>query len=474
MISSKSLATNFSIQTFGKILALLVGLISIAIMTRALGTEGFGEFTTAITYLQFFGVMVDFGLTLTLIVMISEKGADEKNIVGNFFGLRLVSGFILFGLSPILVLAFPWSLAIKQAVLVGSFAYFLMGGATMLVGIFQKHETMWRPALAELINRIALVILVAFFAYSQMGVVAMVFAILIANLVWIISMIYFAKPYVKVRPLFEFNIWKKIISRSWPIAISTIFNLLYLKGDILILSYFKDQTEVGLYGLAYKLIDILTILPMMFMGLLLPSMSKAWTEGKKDLFKKRVAKSFDVFMIVIIPIIFGTQVLGVELIGFVAGNEYLAAGHILKILVLALVGVFLGGLFGHLVVAINKQKQMILGYAAVALITLPGYFYFIPLYGMWGAAWMTILSETLIALFTFIMVYKHSRALPNLSVFLKSILSSGIMLIALIYLPKIHVLISILVGIIIYVGAMLMVKGINRNEILNLVSKKTV
>lgn len=474
MISSKSLATNFGIQTFGKILALLVGLASVAIMTRALGTEGFGEFTTAITYLQFFGVIVDFGLTLTLIVMISEKGANENNLVGNFFGLRLVSGFLLFGIAPILVLFLPWSQSVKQAVLVGAVAYFLMGGATMLVGIFQKHEAMWRPALAELINRIVLVSLVAFFAYSQMGVVAMVFAMLVANLIWLFLMMYYAKPFVLIRPLFEIKIWKKITSRSWPIAISTIFNLLYLKGDILILSYFRDQTEVGLYGLAYKLIDILTVLPMMFMGLLLPSMVKAWTENNKEIFKKRVSQTFDVFIITIIPIILGAQAVGVDLINFIAGNDYETAGNVLQILVLALIGVFLGGLFGHLVVAINKQKQMIFGYALVAIITLPGYFYFIQLYGMWGAAWMTIFSETLITLFTFIMVYKHSKALPGLRVFLKSLAASIVMYFIIDILPETHVVMDILVGMLSYIIIMFILKGIKTEEIKSLLPKKSI
>ncbi len=474
MISTKSLATNFGVQTIGKVTALLVGLVSIAIMTRSLGTEGFGEFTTAITYLQFFGVIVDFGLTLTLIVMISEKNADEQKMVGNFFGLRLVSGFLLFGLAPLLVLLFPWSATIKQAVLVGSFAYFIMGGATMLVGVFQKHEAMWRPALAELINRIILVSLVAFFAYSQMGVVAMVFAMLVANLVWLLSMIFFAKPFVHIRPLFEMKVWKNIISRSWPIAISTIFNLLYLKGDILILAYFRDQTEVGLYGLAYKIIDVLTVLPMMFMGLLLPSMVMAWTENKKDVFKRRVARTFDVFMVVIVPIIIGAQAVGIELINFIAGDGYEAAGSILQILVLALVGVFLGGLFGHLVVAINKQKQMILGYLIVALITLPGYIYFIPIYGMWGAAWMTILSETLIAIFTFLMVYKHSKALPSPVVFFKSLFAAGVMYFILTSLPQTHVAIDIIIGAISYLVVMLAVKGVEPEEIKKLLSKNTI
>jgi len=85
MITGKSLAKNFTIQTLGKFLAIFVGLGSIALVTRSLGVERFGEYTTALTFLQFFGVIVDFGLSLTLIVMISEPNVDEKKIVGNFF-----------------------------------------------------------------------------------------------------------------------------------------------------------------------------------------------------------------------------------------------------------------------------------------------------------------------------------------------------------------------------------------------------
>ena len=127
MTTARSIASNFSVQLMGKVLSVLLGLICVAIITRALGTSAFGEYTTAVTYLQIFGVVVDFGLTLTLIVMISKPGIDEERIVGNFFGLRLVTGFLMFSLAPLTVLALPWSSTIQTAVLVGALAYFLMG-----------------------------------------------------------------------------------------------------------------------------------------------------------------------------------------------------------------------------------------------------------------------------------------------------------------------------------------------------------
>ena len=95
MLSPAKFSKNIIIQIIGKITAVFIGLATLAILTRSLGPVGFGEYTTAITFLQLFGVIVDFGLTITLIVMISEIGADQEKITGNILTLRLFSGLIL-------------------------------------------------------------------------------------------------------------------------------------------------------------------------------------------------------------------------------------------------------------------------------------------------------------------------------------------------------------------------------------------
>ncbi|MBU1705383.1 oligosaccharide flippase family protein [Patescibacteria group bacterium] len=84
MTSAAKFSQNMTIQIAGKIAAVFVGLGIMAILTRSLGPEGFGEYTTAVTFLQLFGVIVDFGLTLTLLVMISEVGADQIKLLVTF------------------------------------------------------------------------------------------------------------------------------------------------------------------------------------------------------------------------------------------------------------------------------------------------------------------------------------------------------------------------------------------------------
>jgi len=471
MALGRKFAGNFFVQIAGRVLAVFIGLVSIGILTRTLGTESYGEYTTAMTFLQMFGVVVDFGLTLTLVVMISEKGADEKKIVGNFLSLRLISGAILFTLAPLTVLAFPWSEAVKTGVAVGALSYLLMAGATMLIGIFQKHQSMWRAALAELINRAVLLAVIVWFASMNLGVVAMIGAGIVSNFAWLVVMIHFAKPFVSVVPQFDFKVWKQALSKSWPIAISIIFNLLYLKGDILFLAYFREQSEVGLYGFAYKLIDVLTALPVMFMGLLLPALVADFSLRNLQAFREHMATSFDLFMLGTIPVIVGAQVVAEPLMVLIAGPDFETSGTMLKLLILAMLGVFLGALWGHAVVAINKQKEMIWGYAFVAIVAVVGYLLYIPAYGAWGAIWVTLVSEALIAFLTFAMVYKNTKALPNLTVTVKALLSSAAMYLVLVLLPDIHVLIEVSIGAVVYVVLIFALGGVKVSSIRGMLAK---
>lgn len=464
-MSRVAVARNFSVQLIGKMLAVLVGLFSVGILTRSLGAGGFGEYTTAVTYLQLFAVVVDFGLTLTLVVMISEEGRDVSRLVGNIFGLRLISGAILFSIASIGVLTLPWSEDIKGAVLVGSIAYVLMGGATLLVGVFQRYQAMWRASLAEIINRLALLLFIGVFAYMDLNVVWMVGASVIANAFWLYGMIRLARPFVQIRFLMEQNVWREVWSRSWPIAVSIFFNLLYLKGDILFLSFYRDQSEVGLYGVSYRVLEMLTVLPVMFMGILLPLIVNKWSTGNRDEFRVHVRRTFDLFMIAAVPIVVGTQVIAKPLIELIAGPGYEGSGDVLKLLIFAVFGVFLGALFGHVIVALNKQKPMTWGYITVAIVTIIGYFLFIPTYGIWGAAWMTLFSEGLIALITFVVVWRVTGILPHFAVTIKAAIASAVMYLALIFSPFPFVLLDILLATIVYLLVMLLIKGIRLEEL---------
>jgi len=133
--------------------------------------------------------------------------------------------------------------------------------------------------------------------------------------------------------------------------------------------------------------------------------------------------------------------------------------------------VFFGTLYGHLVVALNKQRIMTLGYIFVAIISVGGYLWLIPEYGMWGGVWVTLVSEGLIALITFGVVYRSSKALPNPTVFLKSLIASLIMYVVL---SQIHapVMVDLIMGAALYSGSLLILKAVTIKEIRGLLPRR--
>ena len=103
----QKIAYNTVVQIIGKALSTLLGVISLAIMTRYLKTTGFGEYSTIINFVSFFAMSADLGLTLISAQMISNPNENQNKMLSNLFSLRLVSALLLLGLAPLTVMFFP-------------------------------------------------------------------------------------------------------------------------------------------------------------------------------------------------------------------------------------------------------------------------------------------------------------------------------------------------------------------------------
>ncbi len=465
---TRQVAHNMIYQVSGKILSTILGLVALAMMTRYLGQEGFGGYTTIVAFLQFFGILVDFGLTLTTVQMISEPQANEDKITSNIFTLRFFSALVFLGLAPIVVLFFPYSATLKIGVAITTLSFLFIALNQVLIGLFQKHLSMWKVAVGENAGRIVLIALTAFAIATGRGLLSIMWAVVFGSAINFLVNFLFSLKYVRIKFVFDWPIWKEIYRRSWPIGLSIIFNLIYLKADTIILSLFRSQAEVGLYGASYRVLDVLTTFPMMFAGLLLPILTAAWARGDLEKFKRVMQKSFDFLVMVAVPIIFGTFFLGERLMSFVAGQNFILSGTILKILILAAGAIFIGTLFGHAVVAVKKQREMIWGYAAVAIISLLAYIIFIPRYTFWAAAWITVFSEGVIALLTFIVTYRATNLAPSGKIFLKSLLASLAMAGVIYFLQSTNLLLIIISASAVYFVILYFIKGFTKETIIEI------
>ena len=490
MTLGKKVALNTIVQVASKIISTALGLITIALITRYLGPSGFGEYTTIITFISFFAVIADLGLTLVTVQLISvprpyageevnfsalgenaEPAAYYQNkILSNLFSLRLLSALIFLGLAPAIIWFLPYGQGIKIGVLIATASFLFPALNQILVGLFQKELRLDRVSIAEIAGRLLLFAGVFAVTHFNFGLYGMLYALVLSSALNFSLLLFFSKKYAKINLKFDKVLWLQIIKKTWPIGLTIFLNLIYLRADILILSLLRNSNDVGLYGASYRVIDVLITLPFIFAGIVLPILTAGWQSNREN-FNNILQKSFDLMMILALPLVIGTQFVGERIMIAVAGNDYALSGRILNVLVLAAGIIFVGTVFSHAVIAIDRQKKIIAAYAFVAATSLLGYLIFIPRYSYYGAAWVTIYSELSIALAAYLLVKSITGFRPKLLIAAKALISSAVMAGALAFLSGLNLIFLITAAALLYFACLYFFKGITREQILELISK---
>lgn len=472
MSTTRKIAHNTIVQIVGKIISTILGLLAIGMMTRYLGTEKFGWYITTITFLQFIGILIDFGLIPVTSQMLSEPDFDKEKLLKNLLGFRLVTAIVFLGIAPIIALFLPYPSEVKIAIAFTTIGFLCVCLNQILTGFFQQQLKLYWQSFADIVGRIVLIVGLWLFIAYHFTFIPIMLVLLASALSYTLVFWFGASKHAKLGFAFDLIIWKKIITKMWPIAISIIFNVIYLRGDTVLLSFFRPQAEVGIYGAAYRVIDILSQMAMMIMGVMLPLMAFHWSRNIKEGFKKYYQQSFDIIMIITIPIVITFIILARPIMILVAGDDFADSGTALQILALAIGGVYLGAIFGHTAVATNHQKQTMWIYISNAFLTLSGYLYFIPRYGLTGAAWMTVFSEFYTGLLLFIVVNKLTKEKLSYQTFLKIVISGMIMASTLYLLPNINVIFSIFIGAFIYAISIIATGAISLKTIKEITSRQ--
>ncbi len=450
MTTTRNIAHNTIIQIGGKAISTLLGLAAVFLLTRYLGPEKFGWYSTVIIFLQFIGILTDFGLTPVTSQMLSKPGVDKVTLLKNLLGFRLVTAVVGFGIAPLLVLLFPYPAEVKQAVSFTTISFLAIALNQVFMGFYQTQLKMYIEVIGEVLGRIVLVAGLWFLGIYGASFLPMM------GMITLGSVVYTAYVWWKARSLspigFAYNkeIWKEISLTMWPIAVAIVFNTIYLKGDAYLLTWYRSQEEVGFYNLSYRVIDIVTQVAMMTMGILLPLLSYAWNRNLKEEFKKRYQQAFDTMMLIGLPSSIAIGVLAKHAILTISGQEYLPAVAPLQILSLAIFGLYLGAVFGHAVVAINKQKVVLWVYFSNAVITLLGYLLVIPKYGMIGAAWMTVFSELYAGVGLYLVVRQTTKEKLQVRSFAKMLFAAIVMGCILFLFRDLHLILLLPLGAAVY------------------------
>ncbi len=463
MSLTKSIAKNTTIQIIGKSISTLLGLVAIGIMTRALGVEKFGWYVTATGFLQFVGIFSDFGFTAITAKMLSEPEFDKTKLLNNLFTWRFITALFFQGLAPLVILLFPYPAPIKIAVAIMALSFFAISVNQIFIGYCQSALKMAIQITGEILGRVILVMGLLFISAKNYGFLPAMGIITLASVAYTF---YLWQKTPAVKFSLDKAISKTIFQKIWPTATTVIFNAFYLQGDRVILPLYAPQTDVALYGAAYRILDVITQSAWMIMGIMMPLVTFAWSRNLTEEFKKRYQTSLDLVTLFLVPMIAGIIVLANPIMMLVAGKEFADSGRILQFLSIAILGIAFGNIFGYMALAIDRQRQAMWIYFSDAVLTTIAYFILIPRYGIYGAAIAAIFSELYAGLGLMLLANHYAKFIPGFKTLGKIILASAAMGIIIHKLQPLNVVSSIILGAGIYGFMVMGLKTVSKQTIM--------
>lgn len=477
-MTARKIAYNVIFSSTAKILSTVLALVSIGFITRYLGKEGFGEYATVVAFLSFFSAILDLGLYSISTREISRKEEESEKIIGNILSLRIVSSLVAFVLVPFIFLLFPYPMEVKRGIAIIALSFFMSSVYQVLNGVFQRSLAMDKVASSEFIGKVVQVIVVVLAVKFRLSFDWIILSIFFNMLVSLVLIFIWSRKYIQLKLRADFSYWKEFLRESAPMGAVAIITFLYYKLDTILLSVMRSSADVGIYNVAYKIIDNITFFPGMFMGLIMPIMAKNFFTDKEK-FQKVSDKTFKVFVVLVFPLIIGTIFLAKDIVYIIGGSGFQESANVLRILVFALAFIFLGNFFNSIMVASNLQKKLmyILGLAAVVNITLN--LIFIPRFSYMAASANSVITEFLVAALTCYVVAKRAEYLPKMKKFGGIIFSSVAMGAFFFFFrdfaffssQSLNFLVSAIIGSAIYFLFLWTFKVISANEIRSLISK---
>lgn len=451
----RKIVYNTVISIGARIIGLVLSLIIVGFITRYLGQTGFGYYSTILAFLYFFTVLADLGLYSICLREISKDGTNQSKIASNAFTIRFFIGLLIFCLAPIIVCFFPYQTEIKLGVLIGAVGFWLMSNHQVLMSVFQKYLRMDKVALAEFLGRAVQLGIVAFFVWQKLGFLFIVSALVGGSLINFLLVFLFSQKYIRISFKFDFPLWFSLLKESLPLALAIIFTVIYFKLDTIMLSLMKPLADVGIYNLAYKFLESLLFFPAMFVGLIMPLMSKyAFTNREK--FRKVTQEALNLLLIIAVPLIIGVFFLSDEIVVLIAGQDFVLSAGVLNVLIIAASIIFLGVLFSNMIISLKKQKWLAYIYGLGALINLTANFILIPKYSYYGAAGTTILTELIVTVLMTAVIYKSIKTLPSFKSLIKCSLAGLFMIAIFCLIPKWNVFVLVILTSLAYFTALWM------------------
>ena len=239
------------------------------------------------------------------------------------------------------------------------------------------------------------IILVIFFPDIKLILLAYILETLVEGL---ILFLFFQSKNINLSIYnYDHIVSKYLLAKSWPLAFSSIFYVLYSKCDQVMLGFMVDKSQVGNYSLAVRFSELSYFLPVAFVKSIFPSLV-ALREDKEKYYKllqKYMNWMFRISLFIAILMLFIPN----DLFIYILGQEMTDVGNSFKILMFGALFVYMGNLSHYWYIAEGYQKLSLIRTSSGLIVNIILNLILISSYGIIGAAIATVVTKSYVVYF---------------------------------------------------------------------------
>jgi len=176
-------------------------------------------------------------------------------------------------------------------------------------------------------------------------------------------------------------------------------------------------------------------------------------------------KSFYYLLALALPMGVGISLLAERLTLFIYGVEFSGTHLALQILIWGLVAVFLSSITGYLLNAVDKQLLFTMTAAFAAFLNVALNLFFIPIWGYIGAAATTVITEFFVLFGLLYFSRKNNYKFNIFRMLVKPSIATVAMVLIIFALLQFHVLLIVPIATITYFVALLLIRGVEKEEL---------
>jgi len=432
-----------------------------------LGAFKFGELYFAIAFVTLIGYPIKTGYDSQAIRDVAQKPDKAAGYLSNLLLIRLGTWFILY----IVILLVSWLLGyspeVRLLVAICGFDLLCNALASTLASLHCAFERTIFPVVGNILEKGLSALFGILLLRSGAGVQAMAVVIVVGSLingvwqaVWFFRLIGvdFAIDLVLIRTIVRTNI---------PFLINGVLLVGYTGIDTVLLSLMANNTVVGWYGAAQRIVDTMGFLPTIVITYIMyPIFSKLSITSDADL-KMAVEKSVNFLLFCGIPIATGMIVAAPNIIRFLyERNEFAHSIPVLQASAPGVIFVFINYALSSIIMS-KKQDRTLPITSAIALVFNLGLnLILILLYQHIGAAIASSLTEVLVCCIFVVFIPRYLLPFASLRVALKALIACLMMALAILPLLSLPIFVILPIAMLVYVGASVLLGVIPRADYL--------